>query len=177
MFTRATPIAILCFVLAGGDAWGQGYVGVYGDAAGTVRCIPAPPFVPKTLYVLAKPSGVSVGGIAGVEFRVAIEAPSGYIFSYSPADSAQVLGDPLGSTGANIAWPTCQVPDAEGNVSLGTIHLVNLGTGGPTDIVVTRRDPPTNSQRVCPVLVLCDAPTYTTHCTVAPTDSVSCLNK
>ncbi len=168
-------IALLC-VAGPAMAQSDGYLGVYGDVNGTIRCPSAPPWVLTTLYVVATAAGASAAGIAGAEFRIEVENPSGYFFSYIAPDSAQVLGDPLSPSGSNITWPSCRVGNGAGKINLGTIHVFNMG-GAPTNIIVKHKEPPTNVDHNCPLLVLCDEPTYTLRCSTAPQDSISCLNR
>jgi hypothetical protein len=161
-----------------GTAFAQtqnGYVGVFGDAAGTMRCMQAPPGVPITLYVVAFTVGETASGISGAEFRIDVQNPTGYLLSYTPPQNSLPLGDPLGSTGLNIAWSTCQAP-VDGKVQLGTIAVFNTGSAGPTDIIVKRRNPPSNTDYQCALFVQCDAPLFTQSCMTAPPDS-SCLTQ
>jgi len=48
---------------------GDGYIGIYADAAGTLPCMAVPPLSGTTLYVMAKLEGASAAGISGAEFR------------------------------------------------------------------------------------------------------------
>jgi hypothetical protein len=177
---HTTAVACLTALLAAGSpAFGQtgdGFVGVFGDAAGTIQCAQAPPYVPTTLYVLAKTAGATSSGITGAEFRIEFSNPSGYFLSYTaPNEAAVTVGDPLGA-GFNISFAACQVPVA-GIVSLGTISVFNIGTGSGTDIIVKRRSAPTNPNYPCALLVHCDAPVYSKTCNTAPADSISCLTE
>src|SRR5262245_42121887 len=86
---------------------GNGYVGVFGDATGTIRCMQAPPGIPTTLYVVAKTAGATANGITGAEFRIEFQNPSGYYLTYSAPTGSTVLGDPLSSTGYNISFSSC----------------------------------------------------------------------
>src|SRR5262245_24546564 len=61
----------------------DGYIGIYADAAGTLPCTTVPPLSGTTLYVIAKLEGASAGGISGAEFRIEVENPSGWQFSYT----------------------------------------------------------------------------------------------
>jgi len=122
----------------------NGFVGVFGDAAGTVRCMQAAPGVPITLYVVAFTAGTTTNGITGAEFRIEFSNPSGYILNYAAPIGAQALGNPLSSNGFNIAWPTCRMP-VDGRLDLGTIFVFNMGGGTPTDITVKRKNPPSNA--------------------------------
>jgi len=132
----------------------------------------APPGVPTTLYVVGKVDGMTASGITGAEFRIEFQNPNGYLLSYTAPDGAVVLGNPL-QNGLNIAFPSCQVPTA-GNVSLGTVFVFNTGTGSATDIVLKRRNPPTNQNYPCALFTRCDGALFSKSCMTAPGDS-SCL--
>lgn len=151
----------------------DGYVGVFGDAAGTIQCMAAPPFVPTTLYVVAKTSGATANGITGAEFRIEFSNPIGYYLNYTAPNGSLALGDPLSTTGFNLSFSTCQTP-VDGIVLLGTISVFNAGSGGQSDLIVKRRNPPTNQSYECALLVQCDDPVFTKTCNTAPPDS-SCL--
>lgn len=155
---------------------GNGYIGVFGDAAGTIRCMQAPAGVPITLYVVAKTTGASAGGITGAEFRVEFMNPTGYYIDYHAPQDALALGNPLDPVGINLAFPSCRAP-TDSAVSLGTITVYNAGAGGQTDIVTKRRNPPSNANYSCALLVQCDAPVYTTTCATAPGDSSACVTQ
>jgi len=69
---------------------GDGYVGIYTDAAGTTPCTTVPPYSSTTLYVIANLEGASTAGISGVEFRIEVENPAGWWISYT-APAANIV--------------------------------------------------------------------------------------
>ena len=156
---------------------GDGYVGVFGDAAGTIRCMHVAPYVPTILYVVGKTAGATASGVTGAEFRIQFQNPSGYYLSYTAPGSAQTVGAPLDSTGFNITWPACQVPATDSTVSFGTIWVFNAGAGGQTDIIVKRRNPPSNPLFPNALFTLCDDPAFSKSRMSFPPDSVSCLTQ
>lgn len=85
----------------------------------------------------------------------------------SPIDTTSTIDDPAGM---NLAFPQCQVPSAE-RVFLGSISLFNLN-GGPTDLIVTRKSPPSNPGVPCALFTLCDAPEFS----LAPMRTISLFN-
>ena len=109
---------------------GDGYVGIYTDAAGTTPCTTVPPLSSTTLYVIAKLEGASTAGITGVEFRIEVENPAGWWISYTAPAANIVMGnaldlypqDPDDGSGVSIAFGACREP-VVGNVPLGTISV------------------------------------------------------
>jgi hypothetical protein len=163
----------------------NGYIGLFGDAAGTNCCITAVG-APATAFIIAKLEGATQNGITGAEYRIEIaqengSAPTGYFFSYAAAPGNSVaLGDPIDQlpqdatnpSGANIAWATCQ-PDPVGpQVTLGTLTIINFGAGTPFYARTKQKNPPSNpATGDCPALVLCDAPVFTVVCTTVQTQN------
>jgi subtilisin family serine protease len=158
---------------------GDGYVGIYADAAGTVPCTNIPNYTGTTLYVIAKTAGESANGITGAEFRIEVTDPSGWYLSYTPPGTASiVMGNPIDTDpdpnaggGVNLGFPSCQVPDSSGQVRFGTLSVFNA-SGSATDLLVKRHSQPTNPDFGCALFVRCDDPYYTKVCmTSAPPDS------
>jgi hypothetical protein len=174
--------AALCFATSA-LAQSDGTIGIYTDAVGTSCCITAMPGNPATAHVVVTLAGASgggggvMGGITGAEFRIEIPNAAGYFFIWmgNPAFTV-ALGPPLDPTPADpmndnygtTMGSVCQ-PMGGGmvgdDVSLGTIQIINVGTGGPTPMRIKRKLPPSNEQlRDCPLLVLCDMPNFTQVC-------------
>ena len=159
----------------------NGYIGVFADAAGTSCCATAPTFVPTTLYVIAVLGGQLSGGITGAEFRLVFESMTGYLppsFAANP-QAGVVIGNPIDTTpadpndpyGLNIAFSECQGANAGDHVLLGTVSIINLGTGAPSDITVRRKLPP-QGVLDCPVLVDCVFPFFNQYCLTIQTPDV-----
>lgn len=141
---------------------GDGFLGIYADAAGTQTCSQIPPGSSGTLYLIATLAGSTANGIAGVEFRVQVTNTQGYFFNFAPPPNVTVqLGQPLDLTpddprdlvGANLAFAQCQT----GRVNLGTITVFNV-SGGATELRIQRRNTPSNPFFVCPLFVGCEFP-------------------
>jgi len=152
----------------------NGSIGVYADAAGTQCCITANPGPPATLHVIAKLENATAGGITGAEFRIRVNPAPGatwfLIWNINPAAGQTSIGNPIDPTpddltdaqGINLAFPSCQPdPASLGAISLGTITAINSG-GAPLTLEVRQKTPPANPNILAPLLVLCDAPVFTT---------------
>lgn len=148
----------------------NGYIGVFGDAAGTNCCITIPVGPPATLYVIAVTGGASASGFTGAEFRIEISppAPSAFFVWSATASANVVLGSPIDNsssasdnTGLNIAFQACQKQAgvAGDHVLLGTITVINLT--GEHELLVKKHNRPSSPDRKAPLFVLCDAPNYT----------------
>ena len=158
---------------------GDGYVGVYSDAAGTQPCATVNQYA--TLYVIAKLSGASSAGITGAEFRIGVESPSGWHFSYfAPAGNPIVLGNPIDAhpqepndgSGLRIAFASCE-PPVNGQVNLGTLSVYKEAGAPPTHLLVRAHSSPSNAGFQCPLFQLCDAPYHSKVC--MSTSSESCV--
>jgi subtilisin family serine protease len=158
----------------------NGYVGIYRDALGTQACATVPPYTSATLYVIAKTAGQSASGITGAEFRIEVTNPSGWYLSYTPPGTASVtLGNPIDTDpdpnaggGLNLGFPSCQVPDGNGLIALGTLSVFNA-SGTVTNLLVKRHSQPTNPGFACALFVRCDAPSFTKVC-MTPSAPDSC---
>ena len=158
---------------------GDGYVGIYRDSLGSMACASVPPYTGATLYVIGRTAGQSANGITGAEFRIEVTSPSGWYISYNPPAGANIVSgnpidtdpDPNAGGGMNLGFPSCQVPDGNGRVKLGTLSVFNAG-GSPTNLLVRRHSRPSNADFACPLFVECDDPYYRKVCmTPAPPDS------
>jgi hypothetical protein len=162
---------------------GDGFVGIYEDAAGTQPCSQIPPWSGKTLYVVASLAGASASGVTGAEFRVEVTNPSGWFVSYAAPNGSTPLGNPMDiepanpddGSGLTIAFSDCRVPDAAGKVTLGTIAIYNAGASS-TLLLVKRHSTPSNASYPCPLFVLCDAPVYSKVCMTPSTQDPCSLS-
>jgi hypothetical protein len=159
----------------------NGFVGVYADSLGVSPCTNIPPYTSATLYVLAKTEGESENGIIGAEFRIEVSDPAGWLVSFAPVASADVvLGNPIDTDpnpnaggGVTLAFASCQQPDSAGTVQLGTMCLFNLN-GNPLQLLVKRHSTPSSPIMECPHFVLCDSPSFSQVCmSTAPGDTCS----
>jgi len=159
---------------------GDGYIGIYADSAGTLPCTTVPPWSGTTLYVIAKLEGESTTGISGVEFRIEVENPSGWWFSYNQPNIGITLGnafdlqpgDPNDGSGTNMAFGSCLEP-VNGQIPLGTLFVINI-TGETTRLFVKRHSTPTNPGYQCAFFTLCDDPLFSKSCmTLTPAQPCS----
>jgi len=113
-------------------------------------------------------------GITGAEYRITVGLNSnpdpGWLFVETFNPGALVLGTgslnpPDNQTrGVNLVWPSCQTP-VDGRVLLETVDVYNLGCStAELRLRVEKRDQPSNQFFQCPLLVLCDDPTFTKVC-------------
>lgn len=147
----------------------NGYIGVFGDAAGTNCCITSTGGA-TTLHVIAVTGGASSGGFTGAEFRIEVApAQPGAFLVWTASPSANVvIGNPIDNSdgpndtsGINMAFSTCQkqLGQAGDHITLGTI--VVFGLTGEREIRVKKHNKPSNPAFMAPLLVLCDGPTFT----------------
>jgi hypothetical protein len=154
----------------------NGYLGIYGDAAGTQCCITAPAFASTTVYLISTLADSTANGVTGVEFRIEVSpAPTGsYFLTWnanpglavslgSPLDDTP--GDPNDAKGCNLAFAACQPTTPGERITWGTFSLLNIvappGTAPALTLKVKQKTPVSNPNRKCPLFVLCDAPVYT----------------
>ena len=148
----------------------NGYIGVFGDAAGTNCCVGIPPAAATTLHVIAVTGGETTAGITGAEFRIEISPPApGAFLVWTSAPGANLtIGNPMDNSsaaidnsGVNIAFPTCQkqMGMAGDHIAIGTIMV--FGLTGEHTMLVKKHNRPSNPNMKAPLVVLCDSPTYT----------------
>ena len=154
---------------------GDGYIGIYADAAGTLPCTTVPPMSGTTLYVIAKLQGASASGISGAEFRVEVESPAGWSFSYTAPPANVVMGNPLDGSGLRIAFGECRVPEG-GQVAMGSISVINFN-GGSSHLFVKRHSMPSNPGYQCALFTLCDDPTFSLSCMTETSTECSLATK
>jgi len=170
----ATAVLVAGLVSASSAQYpNNGYLGVYGDLAGTQCCITAAPFTPSNAYLISTLAGLTADGVTGAEFRVEIyPAPTGaYIIQWTPNPSLAVsLGSPVDDTpldpndpkGCNLAFATCQPVTPGERINWGTLGFVALSATPPEIALrIRQKTPPSNPTLKAPLFVLCDAPTYT----------------
>jgi hypothetical protein len=123
------------------------------------------------LYVTATYGEYYRGDITGVEFRIEVTEPEGWVISYMAPEGSILIGDPIDrlpadshdNSGANVAFPSCQRWDANGHIDLGRLYVRNEG-GGPTELLVKRRSKPLNRLWPCALFTNCEDPTYWSTC-------------
>jgi hypothetical protein len=159
---RLRVIATLVLTLGlAGSASAQS-IGVYWDPAGATWCVnqPAPAF--GVMYILATLGGAAAGGMTGAEFRVS-NFPSDWNPGATPNPSANLtFGNPL-AAGCNIGFPSCQTGSG-GVVLLYTVVYFAVDVQTDRQVTVLRHTTPSNMLFQCPLLTLCNAPTFTKVC-------------
>jgi len=147
----------------------NGYIGVFGDAAGTDCCVSLNAAGNGKLSVFMVTGGSTSAGITGAEFKISVEPPApDAVIHWSPAPSSNVsVGNPVdnGDGGGNlVTFKTCQSQTglAGDKVRLGSLHVINLT--GEHKLVVRKHDAPLNSAFNCPSVLLCDGPVFTQVC-------------
>src|SRR5262245_45204443 len=145
----------------------NGYIGVYGDAAGTICCVTTDPSGNGRMYVFAVTGGSTAAGFTSAEFRIALEpATPGATFTWNVAAGATSVGDPMDNGaggGASVTFPSCQTVTgtAGDKIELGSVMI--RGVNGLHQLVV-RQHTTSSPSFACPSMVLCDAPTSTRVC-------------
>jgi hypothetical protein len=148
----------------------NGYIGVFGDAAGTNCCITLTKSGNSKLFVYAVTGGASSEGLSGAEFKISVEptAPDAR-FLWNPASGINVsVGDPVDNgdvgAGATVSFAECQTQTglAGDKVLLGTLHVFHLT--GEHRLVIRQPDAPMNATFTCPSMLLCDSPSFTQVC-------------
>ncbi len=165
----ATLALCLISAVAMAEPPSNGYIGVFGDAAGTDCCVTLNKSGNGKLSVYMVTGGASAAGITGAEYKVTVEPPAPDAFiHWTPAPAANVsVGHPVdnGSGGGNfVSFKSCQTSTglSGDKVFLGSLHVINLT--GEHKLVVRAHDAPINPAFNCPSVLLCDGPVFTQVC-------------
>ena len=141
-------------------------IGLYFDDQGTTFERAQAAAEPGAAWLLALLDGEAAAGIIGAEFRLD-SFPSGWFVTAVPNPAANfVLGDPI-VEGTNLAFDACQgsvLPAAP--VLLFTLNYFATSTLDQHVMSIVAHSMPSNPQFNCPLVVLCDPPTYTKLCVV-----------
>jgi len=147
----------------------------------------------RNLFVYAELDGATSEGITGIEYGMQFgndgNADPGWAFfeefapgitvtvgtgAFEPLDVRAITPRRNRGRGVNLAWGQCQ-EGLHDLVLLETVQITNSGcTGAELRVITTGHDLPSNQFFLCPLAVLCDAPTYSKVClgnTVTP-----CIN-
>ena len=160
----ALLVASISVGVAAAQSAGNGILGVFFDTNGSTCEGTVPLGGIRTLYVLLAADGDTRGGIAGAEFRIETNA-SGYRFFGDNVilPGGNKLGDPLGS-GTNV------YTNYENNCTNGTVvpilsfQVQSLSGGNDAVISIEPKNPPSSTNFSCPLVTLCDYPTFTSVC-------------
>ena len=130
-------------------------IGIFSTPDGSDCNLTLPAFTPKAVYVLYLGQGGPMAN--GAEYRIAgMPGTFGVTFTatltHAPGSNLN-LGNGFDGTGHNVAWPTVQPFDANGNLLLATYTLTSLTAPVPagTNLVVTLRSPPACDMFCCPL--------------------------
>ena len=169
LFAALTLCMTLVTAAVADELPANGYIGVFGDAAGTNCCVSLNSAGNGKLHVVMVTGGASSEGISGAEFKISIEPPApGASFNWKPSNTVSAsTGNPVDNGnggGAFITMKTCQTETglAGDKVTLGELQV--NGLTGEHQIIVRRADAPVNAAFTCPSVLLCDAPAYTQVC-------------
>jgi len=162
----AARLSLALMVLLGAGAVSAQWIEISDKPAGGYpeeACVPIG--TSWTLYILAHPGSSMPDGITGAEFYV-WGLPAGWIAIATPnPGNLAALGDPFATSPpyrADIAFPACTAPDADGVVLLYTVTLFPTSTVINRALTVQVADPPTNPTYTTPMLFGCDSD-YTPH--------------
>jgi hypothetical protein len=141
------------------DPGENGWLGVYFDAAATQCSGTILPNQPDTVYVVAQANGVTAtSGLAGAEFRFT-GIPESWA-TYPVANPEMfTIGNPFGD-GVSTAFPC---PEGDSYV-LYSVLVIASAVEENLQFELRNREPPTNPNFDCPLLVICDSPFFTLIC-------------
>jgi hypothetical protein len=169
MKVRVIASLVMAACLAAGSA-NASSIGAFFTADASDCDFQTPNFF--TLHVIAILGGdAAAAGISGAELRVTgledqAPAPTWFV-SVTPNPAANVvIGNPTtAGGGVNLGFPSCQAPMG-GRVSLFTVSVFANGPPvlGERTFAVLRHTVPTNANFQCPLVTLCDPPTFTKVC-------------
>jgi hypothetical protein len=136
-------------------------IDVFTDAGGTNHCVVAPPGTPITFYIRFTPGGAATG-ITGAEFRITglVPNPPWFVNTvWFGLDVCWLECDPFGP-GVRLAYPTC-LTTAQ---NLGSVSGFVVGTFPQMEWTVVGHETPNAPPFGCPVVTLCDPPSFTRVC-------------
>ena len=156
-------LLVAAFLAMGAGAAFAQSIDIVGDPMGLVCEGNYPVGGAVPMYIVMRPGG-DAPGITGAEFWVS-GLPAGWfaIVTSNPTSSV-AIGSPFATLPplrANIAWATCQVPNAQGLIPLYTITVIAMSPVSDAFLTVQVANPPTNIAYTTPIVTLCDPPLYT----------------
>ncbi len=162
MNSRAITAWVLALGVAAGTAQASS-IGVFTADNGTDCDADVVPFAPFFTYIGAVLGGdAAASGISGAEFRVDGYDAAWFNTSTPNAASNLALANPI-TGGGNIAFPTCQTGTG-GFVLLYTVQSLAFTTVTPHTLHVGKHTTPSNVNFECPLVTICDSPTFTKIC-------------
>jgi hypothetical protein len=152
---RALAVALGVSLLASRAA-AEARIGVYFDAAGTQCMGTIEAGHAATVYIVAK-VGPGEDLPAGAEFRF-VGLPSAWTAFPVPNPGGFSLGDPFAQGGSiGGAWP-CEAPGAGTTLVLYTVLIVASEAVNDVRLELLARNPPSNPNFPCALVVLCPFP-------------------
>jgi hypothetical protein len=153
---RTIATCIVLMSLAPASTFAQS-IGVFTVPDGTSCAMTLTPFVSKPLYVLYRGQGGA--NATGAEYRITGfpgTLGSDFVATLTNAPGSNInLGNAFDGTGHNVAWPSAQPFDANGNLLCATYSMLVINPGLPVanvTLTVERRNPPTNNDYLCPLI-------------------------
>jgi len=160
-FIAALAVA-LATALSPADTHAQ-FIGVFADPAASSCDLSLTPLLPDYVYIVATLGPLACSGVQGAEFRIE-GLPVGWVAaptSDPPVPSA-LIGDPF-SEGVHLAYPACMTAES-GVVLLLTVLVIPTTPVTDLELNVIAHSTPSMPEFPCPLVRLCDAPTYTPLC-------------
>jgi hypothetical protein len=136
-------------------------IDVFADADGTNPCIQAPPGTSIKFYIRFTPGGAATG-MTGAELRIVGLPPNPPWFAsvlWYGLDVCWIDCDPFGP-GVQLGYGACQTTAQ----NLGEVNGFVFGTLPPMEWIVVGNQVPYAPPFGCPVVTLCDEPTFTRVC-------------
>lgn len=160
-FRMLFGITALACALSAGRASAQS-IGIFFDADGATCSRQQPANSLGTMWILAILGGSASAGITGAELQVT-GFPSGWVSTTSRSPQALFgLGTPMAGGGA-LAFSECTTGNG-GIVLLYRVDYLATSQVESTYLTVAGASQPGNRLLACPVVTLCDFPTFTKLC-------------
>ena len=162
MNSRALTAWVLALGVTAGTAQASS-ISAFTSSDGTDCDATVVPNVPFFTYIGAVLGGdAAAGGISGAEFRVDGYDPAWFNAPTVNLASNLALGNPI-LNGCNVAFPGCQTGTG-GFVLLYTIQTIAFAAVTPHTLHAAQHKTPSNTNFQCPLVTLCDSPTFTKLC-------------
>ena len=137
-------------------------IGIYFDAAGTVCSGTITPAHPGTIYIVAKAAPGS-DNPSGAEFRFT-GLPASWTVYAVPNPGMISNGDPF-AAGTSVGAGIQCLPGGTSSFVFYTVLVLATETVNNVRFDLETRHPPTNPAFNCPLVIGCDAPVFSQHCT------------
>jgi hypothetical protein len=155
-----TVVAALATALPSSNAEAQS-IGAFTDPTATSCGFQVQPFVPTYFHIVAAIGPQACVGIQGAEFRID-GFPAGWI-AVPNADPRLPIGPDPGNPfeeGARLLFMSCQTSEL-GLVPLMTLFVLPTSPVSEQMLTVTAHGATEHPEFQCPLVILCDSPTFT----------------